>query len=201
MALLRRSGEELRAARAVTGMSTRRVAARTGISHTQVLRIERGLAPRVDIDIIARLAAVLGCELSIGIHPVGAPVRDSAHIALLGRFAVRLAPSITWLTEVPMPIPGDLRSADGVARATDFDAIVEAETRLDDVQAAERRLRGKQRDLDTRRAILLVADTRHNRTVIDQVPELRRQFPIDTRHCLAALGRGLDPGGDGLVIL
>ena len=201
MALLRRLGEELRVARAVTGMSTRRVAALTGISHTQVLRIERGLAPRVDIDIIARLAAVLGCELSMGIHPVGAPVRDNAHIALLGRCAARLAPSITWLTEVPMPIPGDLRSADGVARATDFDAIVEAETRLDDVQAAERRLRGKQRDLDTRRAILLVADTRHNRTVIDQVPELLRQFPIDTRHCLAALGRGFDPGGDCLVIL
>ena len=100
-----------------------------------------------------------------------------------------------------MPIPGDRRSADGVAFAADFDAIVEAETRLDDVQAAERRLRGKQRDLDTKRAILLVSDTRHNRMVIDQVPELRRQFPVDTRHCLAALGRGLDPGGDCLVIL
>ncbi len=41
--------------------------------------------------------------------------------------------------------------------------------------------------------ILLVSDTRHNRMVIDQVPELRRQFPVDTRQCLAALGRGLDP--------
>jgi hypothetical protein len=100
-----------------------------------------------------------------------------------------------------MPIPGDRRSVDGVALTADFDAIVEAETRLDDVQAAERRLRGKQRDLDTKRAILLVSDTRHNRMVIDQVPELRRQIPVNTRHCLAALGRGLDPGGDCLVIL
>jgi hypothetical protein len=53
----------------------------------------------------------------------------------------------------------------------------------------------------TKRAILLVSDTRHNRTVIAQVPELRRQFPVDTRQCLAALGRGLDPGGDCLVII
>jgi hypothetical protein len=106
-----------------------------------------------------------------------------------------------WRTEVPLPIPGDLRSADGVATTDDFAAIVEAETRLDDVQAAERRLRSKQRDLGGRRAILLVADTRHNRHVIDQVPDLRHQFPIDTRHCLAALGRGDDPGGDCLVIL
>jgi len=51
------------------------------------------------------------------------------------------------------------------------------------------------------RAILLVADTRHNRQVINQVPDLRHSFPIGTRHCLAALGRGDDPAGDCLVIL
>jgi hypothetical protein len=172
-----------------------------GISHTHIRRIESGQAPHIDLELMSRMAAVLGNELSLGVHPVGAPVRDKAHIALLGRFAARLAPSITWRTEVPMPIHGDLRSADGVAGAIDFAAIVEAETRLDDVQAAERRLRGKQRDLDTKRAILLVSDTRHNRAVIAQVPEFRRQFPVDTRQCLAALGRGLDPGGDCLVII
>ena len=61
--------------------------------------------------------------------------------------------------------------------------------------------RAKQRDLGAKRAILLVADTRHNREVIRQVPDLRREFPISTRACLAALGRGEDPGGDCLVIL
>lgn len=170
-----------------TGMSSRQVAALVGLSHTQVIRIERGFAPHVDIEVLARLAAVLGCELSMGIHPVGAPVRDKAHLALPGRFAARLHPSVHWRTEVPMPIPGDLRSADGTAAAQDFAAIVEAETRLDDVQATERRLRAKERDLGAQRAILLVADTRHNRQVIDQVPDLRH------RRCLAALGRGEDP--------
>ena len=201
MSLLRRVGEELRVARVASGMSTRQVAAHSGTSHTQVLRIERGLAPHVDMEVLARLAAVLGSDLSMGIHPVGAPVRDKAHLALLGRFAARLGPAVDWRTEVPMPIQGDLRSADGVASTEGFGAIVEAETRLDDVQATERRLRSKQRDLGVARAILLVADTRHNRQVIDQVPALRHGFPIDTRHCLAALGRGEDPGGDGLVIL
>jgi hypothetical protein len=84
---------------------------------------------------------------------------------------------------------------------TDFDAVVEAETRLDDVQAIERRLRGKQRDLGAKRAILLVADTRHNRAVIAQVPDLAERFPIGTRAALHALSRGEDPGGDCLVIL
>jgi transcriptional regulator with XRE-family HTH domain len=201
MALLRRIGEELRVARMASGLSTRAVARLVGVSHTQVIRIERGLAPHVDIDVLARMAAVLGCELSLGVHPVGSPVRDKAHVALLERFAARLHALVDWRTEVPMPIPGDLRSADGVARTSAFGAIVEAETRIDDVQAAERRLRSKQRDLGVPRAILLVADTRHNRNVIRLVPGLRREFPVDTRRCLAALGRGEDPDGDCLVIL
>jgi transcriptional regulator with XRE-family HTH domain len=201
MTLLRRIGEELRVARLSVGMSSREAGRLAGISHTYVLRIERGLASHVDVGILERIASVLGCELSMGIHPVGAPVRDKAHIALLGRFAARLHPSIRWRTEVPIPIPGDLRSADGFAATEGFGAIVEAETRLDDVQAVERRLRAKQRDLGVQRAILLVADTRHNRHVIDHVPELRREFSIGTRRCLVALGRGADPGGDCLVIL
>jgi hypothetical protein len=166
-----------------------------------VIRIERGLAPHVDIGVIARLASVLGHELGVGIHPVASPVRDKAHISLLRRFAARLHKSIRWSTEVPVPIPGDRRSADGAAAAEEFDAVVEAETRIHDVQAVVRGLRAKQRDLGAKRAILLLADTRHNRAVISSVPELREQFPISARACLAALSRGKDPGGDSLVIL
>ncbi|HEX2469170.1 MAG TPA: helix-turn-helix transcriptional regulator [Candidatus Limnocylindrales bacterium] len=199
--LLRRVGQELRVVRIAAGLSTRQVGWLVGVSHTQILRIEAGLAPHVDIELLSRLATVVGCELSMGIHPVGAPVRDKAHIALLGRFAARLHPSIRWRTEVPIPLPGDLRSADGVATTDRLGAIVEAETRLGDVQAAERRLRSKQRDLGLPRAILLVADTRHNRQVINEVADLRHAFPMGTRHCLAALGRGDDPGGDCLIIL
>jgi transcriptional regulator with XRE-family HTH domain len=199
--LLRRAGEELRLLRVSTGTSTRQLATTIGISHTQVRRIEAGLAPHIDLDLLGRMASALGAELSLGVHPIGPPVRDRAHLELLARFAAHLGPSVTWQTEVPIPIRGDLRSADGVARGTDFDAIVEAETRLHDVQATERRLGAKQRDLGTPRAILLVADTRHDRAVISAVPNLKRQFPVGTRACLAALGKGRDPGADCLVIL
>jgi transcriptional regulator with XRE-family HTH domain len=198
MMLLRRVGEELRIARVGHGMSTRHVARLVGISHTQVLRIERGLAPHVDVELFSRLAAVLGSQLSMSIHPMTAPVRDASHVALIREFQGRLHRSIQWRTEVPMPIPGDLRSADMTIQGEAFDGIVEAETRLDDVQAVERRLRTKQRDLVATRAILLVLDTRHNRAVINDVPELRRQFPVGTRACLAALARGEDPEGTAL---
>ena len=201
--LLRRVGDELHTARAAAGLSSRAVGALVGLSHVQVIRIERGLAPHVGIETLARLASVLGHELSVRIHPIGPPVRDKAHVALLQRFAARLGSDVTWQTEVPIPLPGDPRSADGVATVTtnDFDAIVEAETRLHDVQETERKLRAKQRDLGTTRAILLVADTRHNRRVIAAIPEIQRQFPVGTRSCLAALKAGRDPGADGLVIL
>jgi hypothetical protein len=147
------------------------------------------------------MAAAVGHELSIRIFPATTAVRDAAHLALLARFAARLSKLIRWRTEVPVPLPGDLRSADGIADGPGFDAIVEAETRLHDVQAVERRLRAKQRDLGAKRAILLVADTRHNRAVIADVPDLAQRFPIGTRAAMLALGRGEDPGGDCLVIL
>lgn len=199
--LIRRLGEELRVARMSTGMSARTLAALVGLSHTEVLRIERAMAPHVSIDTLARMASVLGHDLSLAIHPLGAPVRDKAHIASLKRFAARLGPSVTWRTEVPIPLPGDPRSADGVAAGTNVDAVVEAETRLDDVQAVVRGLRAKQRDLGTRRAILLVADTRHNRAVVREVTALRDEFPVSARACLLALRRDEDPGGDCLLLM
>jgi hypothetical protein len=61
------------------------------------------------------MASLVGHELSVGVHPIGAPIRDKARIALLRRFAVRLHKSVRWRTEVPIPIPGDRRSADAVA--------------------------------------------------------------------------------------
>lgn len=112
-----------------------------------------------------------------------------------------MPPSLKLRTEVPVPIEGDLRSADAVIVGNGFIAMIEAETRIDDVQALERRVTAKQRDLGIARVLLLVADTRHNREVILRVPELRRRFPASTRACLAALDKGRDPGRDGLIFL
>ena len=100
-----------------------------------------------------------------------------------------------------MPIDGDRRSADALVTGPGVKALIEAETRIDDVQALERRINAKQRDMRIARVILLVADTRHNRVVITQVPALRVRFPVSTRACLAALAKARDPGGDALVLM
>ena len=100
-----------------------------------------------------------------------------------------------------MPITGDLRSGDGWIAGSFGSILVEAETRLTDLQAVERKAGLKKRDLGADRLILLVADTPSNRRVLELHPELREHFPVGTRKCLAALGRGEDPGGDCLVFL
>jgi hypothetical protein len=95
----------------------------------------------------------------------------------------------------------DLRSGDALVGGIEWDALVEAETVLGDLQLVERKAAAKQRDLGAKRLILLVGDTRRNREVIRLHPELRERFPIDTRTCLMRLGSGRDPGGDCLVVL
>lgn len=199
--LEQRIARELVGARRAAGISQRELGRQARVPHNRIQRIERGEQRDLSIDLTARLAAVLGLEFSATLHPDGDPVRDRAHIGLLNRFRARLSVGLRWRTEVPVPIEGDRRSADGVVDGEAFAALVEAETRIDDVQAVERKVRSKQRDMGLRRAILVVADTRHNRSVIRSVPALRAAFPISTRACFAALAQGRDPGGDALVIV
>jgi transcriptional regulator with XRE-family HTH domain len=199
--MVQRVTSELETHRRGRGISYRELGRRAGLSHTQISRVSRGDVHDLGIGAAARMAAVLGLDISVTVHPVGDPVRDVAHLALIRRFSARLPDSLRWRTEVPIPLPGDLRSADGVVDGERVRAMVEAETRLDDIQAMERRTRAKQRDLGIGRVVLLVADTRHNRAVIAAVPELAERFPVGTRACLAALARGVDPGADCLVVL
>jgi transcriptional regulator with XRE-family HTH domain len=199
--LVIRLGAELRRARVSAGLSQREVGRRTGLSHSVIGRIERGEVRHLSIERLEAIAVVVGLHRSVKLYPSGSPVRDRAHLALLGRLRVRLHPSVRLRLEVPMPDPGDPRSVDGWLDGPMLRGMAEAETRVDDIQEVVRRLRAKQRDLGGRRAILLLADTRHNRAVLRAHPELRTEFPVGSRACLAALAKGRDPGGDAIVLL
>jgi Helix-turn-helix. len=188
-------------ARRAAALSQRELGRQIRVSHAKIGKAERGEPDQLTIELAAKMAAALGLQLSVTLHPDGNPVRDAAHVALLERFRARLAPGLRWRTEVPIPIEGDRRSADAVVDGSGVVAMIEAETHIDDVQALERRVGAKLRDLGIARVILLVADTRHNRTVVANNVALRTRFPVSTRACLSALGRGVDPRGDALVIL
>lgn len=188
-------------ARRGAGLSLREVGRLLHVSHDRIARAEQALPGALTIDLAARMAAVTGLQLSVSLHPDGDPVRDAAHLALLERFLRRLPTTVRWRTEVPIPIAGDRRSVDGVIDGHTWQAMVEAETRIDDIQAVERRVSAKQRDTGIDRAILLLSDTRHNRRVLADVPALGSRFPLSTRACLAALRAGRPPTHDAIVIL
>jgi transcriptional regulator with XRE-family HTH domain len=198
--LVTRTAAELLAARRGAGLSQRELSRQVRVSHTKIGKAERGEPDQLTLELAAKMAAVLGLQLSVALYPDGDPLRDAGHLALLERFRARLPRTLRWRSEVPIPIAGDRRSADAVIDGPGLDILIEAETRIDDVQAVERRITAKQRDLGCHRVILLVSDTRHNRAVVS-VPALRERFPISTRACIAALMRGREPNGDPLVIL
>ena len=59
------------------------------MSAAQVSRIERGLLAHVALEDLARIAAVLGLDLSARLYPLGDPIRDVAQQALLERLRSR----------------------------------------------------------------------------------------------------------------
>jgi transcriptional regulator with XRE-family HTH domain len=200
--LLTGAATELREARIAAGLSQRAVAEAAGVSHPTVSRIERGRSPEVSLLVIARLSGAVGLKPVLRLYPDGDPVRDVAHVRLLERLHARIHPQLRWRTEVPLPIPGDLRAWDAMIAGLGWVIGVEAETRIRDAQAVARRTNLKQRDGELDHVILLVAATRYNRHALSAAAgELAVAFPTSQRDCLRALREGRDPGGSSIILL
>ncbi len=195
-------GRELENAVVTHGLSYAAVGRDVGLSGWQVARVARGEARHLTIVQASELLASVGLDLSIRWYPTGRPLRDAAHVALLGRLRGRLHPSLEWRLEVPLQIAGDLRAWDARIDGPTWQIGVEAELRLRDAQAVQRRLALKLRDSGLGAAILLVADTRHNRAALRELaPTLAPMFPLAGRRALELLGAGIDPGASSLVVL
>jgi transcriptional regulator with XRE-family HTH domain len=191
--------DELREARLSAGLTQRDVAAAIGVSQSLVARVESAALGAPDLRVLGALASVVGLRLRISLYPDGDPLRDVAQVRLLESLRARLPAAIGWRTEVPIPLEGDPRAWDAVVMPEEAWGAVEAESRLRDAQATQRRIELKRRD-DPRitRLILLVADTANNRAAAGT---LRRAFPLGTRDVLDALCRGRLPDHDGIVLL
>ena len=200
---LLRLGAELRDARLQHGLTQARVGAAAGISRSRISRIERGLAPELSATSAIRLFCAVGLELSIRGYPGGQPVRDSAHLALIERLRAVVASAATWQVERPLPIPRDQRAWDITLGLAGGVAAVEAETRPRDVQSLLRRLSIKLRDDRTiDRLVLLLANTRHNRTLLRQYrEEVVTGFPATPVDVRAALAQGRLPEANGVLLL
>jgi transcriptional regulator with XRE-family HTH domain len=196
------AGREIRLARIGAGLSMRDVGAAAGVSRTKVWRIERSHAPEVSLPAVSRVAAAVGLEASLRLFPAGDPIRDAAHVVLLGRLRARINGDLRWRTEVPLPTAGDLRAWDATIAGLGFVIGVEAETRIRDIQAVARRVNLKQKDGELDHVILLVADTKANRLALRLgAADLRNAFPIAQRDCLRVLRDGREPGGSSIIVL
>jgi transcriptional regulator with XRE-family HTH domain len=194
-------GTELRDARLAAGLSQRHVAQVAGLNQSRVSRTKRAERIPARIDELAAHCAALGLQLSLKAYPDGSPVRDEAQLRLLERLRARVDGRFGWRSEVPIADGGDLRAWD-VCLDGPGSIGVDAETRLYDIQALQRRCETKWRDSGVDRLVLLVASTRHNRRVLAEYREaLRSTFPADTPEIMAALRQGRLPGSNGIAIL
>ena len=179
-----------------------------GLSASQIGRIERARHEAVTAVQLSRIGAVVGLDVRIRAYPGPDPIRDAAQMALLSRFRERLHPSLTFRTEVPLPIENDPRAWDGIVGGFRGDderrrfIPTEAETRIHDIQAQFRRIELKVRDAGLEHVIVLIADTPANRAAIRAaIGVLADRFPISARRALTALGHGEHPRGSALIFL
>lgn len=195
-------GTELREARIAAGLTQATVGEAVGVAASEVSRIEAGRRASVSIERLAVAFAVVGMDLSVRAFPAGSPLRDVAHVTLLERFTARCSPAWRWSVEVPVDVPGDPRAWDACLTGANVRIGVEAETRLRDVQALQRRIEGKRRDSHVDRVILVVANTRSNRAALRAAQVLlARSYPVSSREALADLAAGRCPGGDAIVVI
>jgi transcriptional regulator with XRE-family HTH domain len=196
-----RLASDVRRARIGAGLSLREVATAARVEPTRIWRFERGQPTNLRLEDIGAIGAVVGLDVSIRAFPAGDPIRDVAHARLLARFRRELHPSLRWHTEVPFPIPGDLRAWDAVTGSTSWRIGIEAETVIDDTQALDRKIALKFRDGMVDHVVLLVADTPRNRRALTGASTAFAGLPLRARPILGALRAGADPGGSGIVVL
>ena len=191
----------MREARLASGLSQAIVARAAGLKQSRISRTERSQPPMARVDELARHCAVLGHELSLRAFPVGSPVRDAAQRDVLSALQRIVSPGFRWRFEVGLDIPGDKRAWDAWLDGPG-DVAIDAETRLRDVQALQRRLELKWRDSGEPRLILVVTASRHNRRVIrEHRAALASTLPLDTRAVLDALRAGEVPRANGIAFV
>ncbi|MBF8291156.1 MAG: Helix-turn-helix protein [Chloroflexi bacterium] len=200
----RELAEEFRHGRLAAGWSQDRVAALIGVSRSHYIEIEAARATNLSIVQAARIAAVLGLDLSVRAYPGSGPLRDAAHTARLESVLRRAMPPLRVQREVPLPSTSERseqRAWDAVVLGHGRRTAIELEMRITDAQAVERRLQLKRRDDPPDRFILLVAETKSNRRLLAANATLFSDLPRrGLRAVIAVLEAGEHPASC-LVVL
>jgi transcriptional regulator with XRE-family HTH domain len=207
-----RIGRFLATVRRHLGLRQADVATLAGLDQTVVSRLERGLISGVSITSLRRVCAALGIEPSIELRWRGGladRLIDQDHARLV-EVALRILAKAGWTTvpEYSFSVYGERGSVDILAWHPVHRAllIVEVKTRLTDLQALLMAMSRKVRlvpglvadergwDRSVLGRVVLVADTRANRTIVDGHRSMfDATFPARSREVRRWLGQ---PTGD-----
>lgn len=195
-------GTEVALARANLGLTRRAAARLSGISPSTQARIERG-DPSVRLDTSCRAAAGVGLKLWAKAYPVKTPsLRDTGQLRIAETLRLAAHSSYRVVQELGL---SNGRSADEVFFGPDEIIHAEIERILADLQAQYRSGSAKRDELATAhqrpvRLVLVVEDTRRNRTAIQpHFPLLRSMLPAGSREVMRSLRTGERLGRDGLL--
>ncbi len=183
------------------GLSQTHVARAAGLPQSRISRTERAVLPMARLDELARHCATLGLRLSARPYPEGSPVRDAPQLRLLQALREIVGRAFGCRTEVPVGTEGDGQAWD-VRLDGPGAVVIDAETRLRDIQALQRRLELKWRDSGSPRLVLVVSATRHNQRVVREYrTALASTLPLDSHEVLAALRAGSVPHANGIAFI
>jgi transcriptional regulator with XRE-family HTH domain len=201
---LQQLGDEFRERRLAIGLSQASVGTAIGVSRSVYSRIENGKLTALGIVRAAQLGAVLGLDVSVRAFPGPAHIRDAGSQRRLEHVLAQIMPPLSGATEVPLPqLPDratELRAWDLIVSGDGKRTAMELEMRLRDVQAVERRVGLKLRDDRVDGFVLLVADTRTNRAVLNSHRDLLGLPRLTPAILFRALRSGRHPPS-GIVLI
>ena len=181
----------------MTGTGQAAVARAARVSTSTISRIESAKLEHLSVREAIVVADAVGLDLSIKSYPGRRATRDQAHAKRLTSFLAHVASPLRFATEVALPHRDGVfeqRAWDAMLFSDDGHTGVELEQRLHDVQAQTRRIMLKWRDSGADRLLLLIANTSHNRAVLETFPEYFVELPaLAADDVMAAISRGERP--------
>ena len=204
--LVARLIREARDARQATGLTHGEVAQAIGVARSNVTRLEAGRRQDIGIVELSEIASVLGYEVSVGLHPIGDPVRDKGQLACGRRFSALLSDSWRVTDETLLPGAGEQRAWDKLLRLVGttprYLVGVDIESRVWDVQAMVRRTRQRERDGQVDHIVIVLADTAHNRRIADELRlALGSQYTTSSRAVFRQLRAGEPIAGSAVILV
>jgi transcriptional regulator with XRE-family HTH domain len=204
--LARRAVRELREVRLMAGLSQSALARELDLDPSNLWRLEADGLADVGVVRLSEIASVLGYEVSVGLHPIGEPVRDKGQLACGRRFEALLSDRWRVTDETLLPGAGEQRAWDKLLRLIDttprYLVGVDIESRVWDVQAIVRRTRLRERDGQVDEILIVLADTAHNRRIADELRSgLGPDYQVGARSLLAGLRRGERLLGSGVLLV